>query len=211
MPAARRTADSAPSAPTTSPARNSRPSAEPDADGVARRLERRELGAEQHDAERLGARGERGLDRAVLADVAEVGLAELGGIEHERIRAVRLLALFPDDHAPVGRGARGDGRPGAGALEQLLRGARQRGHAHVERRIGRGQGRGPRLDERDAQGRPSQASRRGAPPLPAPAMAPPTTTTSKSRFMPGGPGAAGRAPGAAGARRDPWCAARTRA
>ena len=83
----------------------------------------------------------------------EVGLAELGGVEHERVRAGGVLAHFPDDHAPVSRGARGDRRPGARALEQLLRGARKRGDAQVERRAGCGRRRGPRLDERNPKAR----------------------------------------------------------
>ena len=109
------------------------PIAETDADRIAGRLERREIRAQQYDAHRLGARRERGLDAPVLADVAKVRLAEFGGIEDERVGPGRVLALFPDHHALVGRGTRGDRGPGAGALEELLRRARERRYADVER------------------------------------------------------------------------------
>jgi hypothetical protein len=127
------------------------PVAELDPDRIAGRLQRREIGAQEHDAQRLGARGEGGLDAAVLADVPEVGLAQLRGVEHQRAGPGRIHALLPDDHPLVSRGAGGDGGPGAGSLEELLRGARESGHAQVERRTGRRHRRRPRLDERDAQ------------------------------------------------------------
>ena len=129
------------------------PITEPEPHRVAGRLERRKVRAEQHDALRLRARGERRLDRQVLADVAKVRLAELGGVEDERVRAGRVLAFLPDHHPLVRGRARGDCRPCAGALEELLRCARQRGNAQVERRVGGRRGRGPWLDERDPEPR----------------------------------------------------------
>ena len=207
MPACVRTADSAPSAPTTSAGAELAAVGERDADRVGRGLERREAGAQQHHAGGDRARGQRGLHRAVLGDVPEVGLAEFRGVEDQRAGPRGIHALFPDHHALVGRGAARDDRgPGAGALEQLLRGARQRGDAQVERRrrppaaaAGFGSTSAMRSDAVFGSAASSAAA-------PAPAIAPPTITTSKSRFTGAAP-----APGAAAGRPGPWCGARTRA
>ena len=214
-PPARRTADSAPSAPTTSAGAELAPVAEADprphrASSRASRNRRASSTTPRASARAVSA----AWMRPVLADVPEVRLAELGGIEHERIRTGRHPGAPPRSPCAGRRAARAatagqapvrsrsccdaresadtrrsSGAPAAGAVAG-------RGSTSAMRRP---RGRGRRREERGRAGACHCAADDHDVEVALHAA-------SDSRLR-----AADRAPAAVAGRRVPWCGARTRA
>jgi drug/metabolite transporter (DMT)-like permease len=123
-----------------------------DLDGAVGDPQGGEGGALQVPARVREGREQRPLQQAVLGDVTEVRLPDVGGIEYQHALARRRDTLVPHAHALIGRKPRPEQPPPrARALEDVLAGARQRDHARLERRVG-GERRGHGgLDERDRQ------------------------------------------------------------
>ena len=158
------------------------------------RADRERLERGVRDAPAGGAEGleQRALQQAVLEDVAEVRLPDVGGVEHQHRGTRGRDALVPDAHALVGAHARsGAHRPRARGAEQPLAGARQRDDPRVQRCVRLEGGRRMRLEQRHLEAAALQ-QRRGTRPH--------RTAADHRDLSHGAP--AGRAPGAGWDRRS---------